>query len=593
MKFSIRTKLVVLILFILCLAVGLISYQNLTFFHKDKETYVYDLISQVIDVQGKELDKRLQSLRQLMEIYAEFAKYRLSVTERERFLKKYRDFYFIGTLRLGKNVLRDDLVIVERTRLKSVGWTPNEIKSNPRILKMARETRQFNALNVTVKDSSPLVALFVRTSPTRLVLGLLPQSRILDVSETKRVYDAYVTDTNGNIIMHADGMKLLTRENLGNRPMVTAWMKNPTLPLTREYTIDASNILAAYTSIQNESLGMFVEVSKEQAFVAAKRLIKSSSIWTAAVFLFSVLFGLLFAYTLTRPLKVLANLTRRVAKGDFSAQAEVKANDEIGELIGSFNRMSQELDIRDKKLEETHQQLVQSEKMSAFGQMSAGIAHEVKNPLAGILGYAQLSKRKMADDSPAVKYLDIIEKETRRCKDIIENLMKFARQEESVFERFPINQAVRDAIALVDHQITLSGIKIVQELAADEEMPEIIGSANQLQQVLMNLMINAQHAIEGKGAVTVRTTNSGQQQAIIEVADTGKGIKPEHVKKIFEPFFTTKPAGKGTGLGLAVSYGIIKDHKGDIEVTSKVGQGTTFKIFLPVADSSEAPKVTK
>ena len=229
-------------------------------------------------------------------------------------------------------------------------------------------------------------------------------------------------------------------------------------------------------------------------------------------------------------------------------------------------------------------------KMGAFGQMSAGIAHEVKNPLAGILGYAQLSKRKLDEENPARKYLDIIEKETKRCKEIIENLMKFARQESSTFEPFVVNQAVRDAIALVDHQVSINGVKIERNIAEDAAMPTVVGNANQIQQVLTNLMLNAQHAMEEGGTLTITTSANGGDHALIEVADTGSGIEKEHLEKIFEPFFTTKEAGKGTGLGLAVSYGIIRDHKGDIKVDSEVGKGTTFKIMLPSADSPNAPQ---
>ena len=178
--------------------------------------------------------------------------------------------------------------------------------------------------------------------------------------------------------------------------------------------------------------------------------------------------------------------------------------------------------------------------------------------------------------------LSLIEKETKRCKIIIENLLKFSRQEKVAFDRVEINRVVEDAIAIVNHQMGINQVKLYQELTA--ELPPIWGNANQIQQVLLNLMINAQQAMEGQpGGVTLTTTqlNSGHIQ--IQIIDDGPGISHELQTKIFEPFFTTKPSGEGTGLGLSVSYGIVKEHKGEINVKSKPGDGTTFTIILPVA----------
>ncbi|HEY5600071.1 MAG TPA: ATP-binding protein, partial [Candidatus Manganitrophaceae bacterium] len=228
------------------------------------------------------------------------------------------------------------------------------------------------------------------------------------------------------------------------------------------------------------------------------------------------------------------------------------------------------------------------EKMAAFGQLGAGIAHEVKNPLAGILGYAQLALRKVDKESPLFKQLEIIEKETKRCKGIIENLMKFARQEKTEFAPTDINQVVEDAVAIVDHQLTINRVKIEKILYPD--LPKIKGNGNQLQQVLMNLMINAQQAMPEGGQVKVSTARVNGQ-AELRVADNGPGIPEEIRQKIFEPFFTTKPVGKGTGLGLSVSYGIVKDHGGQIGVESEVGKGTTFILTLPLPnDESKEEK---
>jgi signal transduction histidine kinase len=213
--------------------------------------------------------------------------------------------------------------------------------------------------------------------------------------------------------------------------------------------------------------------------------------------------------------------------------------------------------------------------------LSAGIAHEVKNPLAGILGYAQLCMKKLDDDSPIIKNLKTIEKETNRCNSIIEKLMKFARQEQTEFEHTQINQVVEDAVGIVAHQLGVSHIKIEKELA--EDLPFIHGNSNQLQQVLLNILINAQQAMDGNpGTVKIVTRLTDTDSLEIRISDTGPGLPIEIQDRIFEPFFTTKPAGKGTGLGLSVTYGIIKDHGGNIHVDSRPGEGATFIIGLPV-----------
>ena len=590
MKVSITTKIIGLIAAILFIAIGLVTYRSISFFVQDKETYVYDLMSQVMAVQSQELDRKFVSLRRMMEIFDEVSHYALNTSDRTQLLNKYNDFSLIASYRLSGGRLVDHLVIANRAALSSIGYEASQVAMNRFIAEASRSEKEFSIVNMTNNPSAPLIGLVLKIpNSDRVVVGLMLQMKILDLSGQERVYETMLVDSNGTVVMHHDPSQLVSRTTYDDHPMVLAWKKDPSLALTREYKLnDNTTMLASFSSVQSKSLGLFITIPKEQALLAARRLIGTSGEWAVAIFIIACLFGVLFSYTLTRPIKLLAQLTKKVAKGDFAVKANVDSNDEIGELVDSFNHMSEELDIREKQLEESHQKLVQSEKMSAFGQMSAGIAHEVKNPLAGILGYAQLSQRKLEEDSPVKKYMEMIEKETRRCKDIIDNLMRFARQEKQEFHSLDVNAVVRDAVALVDHQISIAGVKIERNYAEDGTLPSVMGNANQIQQVLMNLMLNAQHAMSGDdatniGTLTVSTKIAEDNPNLVQIViqDTGHGIDPENVKKIFEPFFTTKPAGQGTGLGLAVSYGIIKDHQGDIIVDSVVGEGTAFTICLP------------
>jgi len=176
--------------------------------------------------------------------------------------------------------------------------------------------------------------------------------------------------------------------------------------------------------------------------------------------------------------------------------------------------------------------------------------------------------------------LKIIEKETKRCRTIIDNLLKFARQEKVERKPLELNGVVEDTAALVDHQLGMHRIRLEKELARD--LPAILGNANQLQQIFLNLVLNAQQAMEGTGGrIRITTGRTGDGRAEVRISDTGPGIPKEIQARLFEPFFTTKPAGKGTGLGLSVTYGIVKDHKGEILVESEPGQGATFIILFP------------
>lgn len=334
---------------------------------------------------------------------------------------------------------------------------------------------------------------------------------------------------------------------------------------------------------EGHGLSLLLQEPAENLLKSQRKIQVQSALVGLIVLIIVINLIILMAHRMTSPLKTLIQLMKKAGEGEFHGRIKVKSNDEIGQLTKVFNKMLIDLTEREEEVSRAKQKLIQSEKMSAFGQMSAGIAHEVKNPLAGILGYAQMAKKKL-DDRPELKnYMEIIEKETTRCKEIVENLMKFARQEKANLQRIDINKTVKDSVRLVEHQITVSGIKLNQMYALDGQPIMIDGNPNQIQQVMLNLMLNAQHAMDGKGSLTVSTHyDERNSRVMILVSDTGMGIPPDVLNRIFEPFFTTKGVGKGTGLGLSVSLGIIKDHKGKVEVDSTEGKGTTFTISLPV-----------
>ena len=243
----------------------------------------------------------------------------------------------------------------------------------------------------------------------------------------------------------------------------------------------------------------------------------------------------------------------------------------------------QELGEYDQRLRENQEQLIQAEKLTSLGQMAASIAHEVNNPLAGVLVYTQLLSKKIAGDNMpkeiALDYLSKMDSELTRSTRLIRNLLDFARQSPPTLKEVDLNDVVNRALDLAAHSAELQNIRVVKELTPS--LPRLMADFSQLQQVCTNLILNAIQAMPEGGRLTLRTS-ANSSQVKIEVQDTGCGISPENMRKLFTPFFTTKEKGKGVGLGLAVTYGIIQRHQGRIEVQSKEGEGTTFTIYLPV-----------
>lgn len=224
-------------------------------------------------------------------------------------------------------------------------------------------------------------------------------------------------------------------------------------------------------------------------------------------------------------------------------------------------------------------QLLQAEKLSSIGLFAAGLAHEVNTPLAGISSYSQSLLEETDENDPRYETLKKIEKQSFRASEIINNLLNFARFKDSEFERLNLNSLVSETVSLLEHQFRSGRVQL--DLDLEPSLPETVGNGGKLQQVFMNLLLNAKDAMPDGGNLTVRTaTENGD--VIVEVKDDGVGISQRNIKKIYDPFFTTKGVGEGTGLGLSISYGIIQEHSGRIQVTSRPGEGTTFRLELPV-----------
>jgi two-component system NtrC family sensor kinase len=307
----------------------------------------------------------------------------------------------------------------------------------------------------------------------------------------------------------------------------------------------------------------------------------------------AILFMWVFVY---RPVKRLIDGTHRVAGGDLDYRLAAGSDDELGDLAASFNKMTAEVagvqahieeQVRRKtaELERVHKTLLSSEKMASIGKLAATVAHEINNPLFGILTYArlvlrELQKHEIPGRAELLEELETIERESKRCGDLVKNLLTFSRQAPSHREPNDLNTIVHRAVLLVKHKLDMQSIQLQESLA--EGLPPVDCDANQIQQVILVLMVNASEAMSKGGTLTVSTGfDAAAEQGSVCVKDTGGGIPADVLPRIFDPFFTTKEDQNRTGLGLAVAYSIVEQHAGEISVRSTPGEGTEFQVILP------------
>jgi len=328
---------------------------------------------------------------------------------------------------------------------------------------------------------------------------------------------------------------------------------------------------------------------KEREQISAILAMSSNLLFMS--FLTVIILGTIVNMRLSRsiadPIRRLEGVTKKIAQGDFSEAIEVKGMDEIASLEGAVNQMEEKLQYAMSSLEKTIEmlqekqvQLVEAEKLASIGRLAAGIAHEINNPLTSVLTFSSLMLEQTPADDPRSSRLKMIVRETTRARNIVRHVLNFAREAPLKLVMMDVNRPVGEIIDSLAAQGAFEGIDLTTDLQAD--LPEVSIDPVQIGQVVMNMLLNAVHAIDVPGKIHVVTRLAGGFVEMV-FADTGKGIAGENLKKIFDPFFTTKDQTKGTGLGLAVSYGIIKKHGGDIEVVSVVGEGTTFTVRLPVS----------
>ncbi len=443
------------------------------------------------------------------------------------------------------------------------------------------------ALGLVVQNASLVpdlallrVAVATRAADVVAVADLRP-AQLLRVVQTAGVYRVFVVDSAGSVLAHPDAQKVLAHADLSALPVVKDALEAKVARGSRDYDAADGEVVASYARLDKGRAAVVVETPRAEVFRATRELQQRSILFAIALISIALLAAVYFSRRVTAPLRTLELTMARVSKGDFSVAVEVTSQNEIGTVATAFNQMTKELGKRNEELERKNALLVQSEKLSAIGELSAGLAHEVKNPMVGIVGFAQLGKES-ADLDEAKEYFGLIDSDAQRANSILQRLLEFARPPEVEHERLEVKGVVDGAVKLVAHQLQLQGVRIETRYA--DGLPLVIGNANQLRQVLVNLMMNAGQAMEeSKEKKLIVEASGAEWTVVVSVKDTGPGMSPEVRKRLFEPFFTTKPRGKGTGLGLSISRSIIEEHKGELRVESEVGAGATFVIRIPAA----------
>jgi two-component system NtrC family sensor kinase len=421
----------------------------------------------------------------------------------------------------------------------------------------------------------------------------------LGPDDVRRRLDASVPEGGAAYLLDRERVLLASSGAAGLTPENRAELAGRLDP-SRPGTVQGGGVLAAWAPLPEvPGWGVLVAVPAERAYaeiVAMRRGVLAAS---AAVLAAVLLLSYFLARGTTRGLARIESAARALGSGELSVRLPEAGADEVAQVSRTFNAMAADLQgarvrlerwnedlqsevkARTEELRAAQAQLVEAQKLAAIGQLGAGVAHEINNPLTGILGNAQLLLEQKPEGHPDHAPLAKIESLARRCRDITQSLLRFGQQRaEPAFEDVDVNRAVKDALVLAEEEVRAAGIPL--DVSLGTPPPRVRGDSGQLSQVVLNLVTNARTACLGKAGASIAISTARAADGVeIVVRDGGKGIPPEHLPRIFEPFFTTKDQWSNVGLGLSISYRIVSEHGGRINVHSKPGEGSVFTVRLP------------
>ena len=584
MKISIRYQILLLTVGVLGIAITAYFLLATRLFTRDKLAYIYDLESSLTAIVAEEVrasvDSRVDKLGWLAlshEMGGDARAARLLLASDPDMVSVE-----IWEPRGGRH--RQVFSLVDGERLSALNLSADELAEARRSAPVPFEAVAAEGALLQNASLPPEVALLSLAAPApqgnRVVVALLRPDRLLRIFARSPAWRVYLVDGKGGIVVHPDPSRIVARQNVASIPVVKEATRGPVARGVYEFVGPDGSTIGAFARVGIGRLVVVAEVPLAVALEASSQLARRSILFGVGILFLAVFASVFLGRRLTAPLRKLQQATLAMAQGDFANPVEVTDRNEIGSLAAAFNRMGRELHDREVSLAEAHTQLAQSEKMSVVGEIGASVAHEVKNPLAGIVGFAQVGQQS-ATLQEAQESFKIIEVAAWRASEILSTLLEFARLDRQDHGPVDAVAVLERALQLLRHQLLTKQIGVEMAVA---RLPPVIGNAGQLQQVFVNLVMNACQAMQGRPEriLSVSARLEGEQIALA-IGDTGTGMTPEVLDRIFTPFFTTKPRGQGTGLGLSVSHRIVKQHDGTIRVESVPGRGTTFTVLLPVA----------
>lgn len=563
------------------ITVGVIVTLAVKLIEKDKTTYIYDLNSSVANTISQQINQILESKKEIIEefIYFYTASKNKNTLEK-RFYESNDDLISLSIWRLSEDSNSKEIksITLEKEFFNTTSYEEGVKEALDNIrgvypLNLSDlNVRQSAIINNTFSKNFPVssVAFYSKYFSNVILVGDFSGSLLKGIFSQSDIYSIYLVNTKGDIIAHQDSELLQDRINMSKVKIVQQIKEQKNTLGVMEYkSIDEEAMLGAYALLDSWNSGVIIEVPKKMAFIGAKNLIKS--LLTIVVIISAVAFILIiiFSRTLSNPIIKLSDATKEIAKGKFAIKIKPSTSDEIGNLAKDFNTMT-------NKLDDLTKQLIQSTKMASIGSMARSIGHEFGNVLGAIIGHADLILMDEPDENVS-KSVQIIIDGAERASMIVQNLKGISKSEEKVLKEEQILSCLESAVLLAEPEYKKKGLYIAKD--ANEDFTVNIDQ-RQVSQVFLNMMINASHAMKRGGKMHISVYRNDKFVSI-DFKDTGCGIPEENLEKIFEPLFTTK-GDSGTGLGLAVSKEIIEGHDGSLNVSSVVGEGTTFVIQLPI-----------
>ncbi len=588
MKISIRYQILGLTVGVLGIAITAYFLLATQLFTRDKLAYIYDLESSLTTTVAEEVrasvGSRVDKLGWLALAQAQGGDARTA----RMLLASDPDLLSVEIWELRRGRYAQAFRLVDPERLARLNLSEEELAEARRSAPVPFEAVAAEGALLQNASLPPDVGILSLAAPApegdRVVVALMRPDRLLRVFARSPAWRVYLVDGKGGIVVHPDASRIVARQNVASIPVVKEAIRGPVARGVHEFEGPDGPAIGAFARVGVGRLAVVAEVPQAVALEASRQLARRSLLFGLGILFLAVFASVFLGRRLTAPLRKLEQATKAVAQGEFTTHVEVAGRNEIGSLAEAFNRMGRELADREARLAEAHTQLAQSEKLSVVGEIGASVAHEVKNPLAGIVGYAQMGQEAgtLAEAKESLKF---IESNAWRANEILQSLLRFAHLDRVDYTTVNVAGIADDAIRLLRHQLMLGRIQV--ETAYAPDLPPVLGNAGQLQQVFVNLVMNASRAMEDRPerVLTVGATLEGDHLAFT-VRDTGTGMTPEVLGKVFTPFFTTKPHGQGTGLGLSVSQRIVKQHHGAILVRSEPGKGTTFTVLLPAAPAA-------